>query len=202
MPRHLQRFLRNLALGRLTMAATPPVCNFGEKAPDFELPATDGRTYSLADLRGPKGTLVIFICNHCPYVKAIIDRLIRDARDLDALGVRTVAICSNDATTHPGDSFENMQRWAEEKAFPFPYLHDESQAVARAYGAVCTPDFFGYNADLALQYRGRLDASKTTLVEGARRELFEAMRQVAQTGNGPAEQIPSMGCSIKWKAAA
>lgn len=182
------------------MAATPPVCNFGEKAHDFELPATDGRRYRLADLQGPRGTVVVFICNHCPYVKAIIDRLIRDARDLEELGVATIAISSNDATAYPEDSFESMRRWAETKRFPFRYLHDESQEVARAYGAVCTPDFFGYNADLELQYRGRLDASKTTPVPDARRELYEAMRQVARTGRGPEHQIPSMGCSIKWKA--
>ena len=123
-------------------------------------------------------------------------------RDLAALGINTVAISSNDAASYPADGFNNMRRWAEEKGFPFKYLHDESQEVARAYGAVCTPDFFGYDADLGLQYRGRLDASKTTLVEGARRELYEAMRQVAETGRGPQEQIPSMGCSIKWKEAA
>ena len=198
----LKRFARNLAHGRVTMAATPPVCNFGEKAHDFTLPATDGRSYRLAELKGPKGTVIVFMCNHCPYVKTVIDRLIRDARDLQPLGVSVVAISSNDATTYPADSFDNMKRWAAEKAFPFKYLHDESQAVARAYDAICTPDFFGYNADLELQYRGRLDASKTTLVEGARRELFEAMMQVAETGKGPAEQVPSMGCSIKWKQAA
>lgn len=198
----LKRFARNLAHGRLTMAATPPVCNFGEQAHDFTLPATDGRSYRLDELKGPKGTVIVFMCNHCPYVKTVIDRLIRDAKDLQPLGVNLVAICSNDATSHPGDSFANMQRWAAEKAFPFNYLHDESQAVARAYDAVCTPDFFGYDAGLGLQYRGRLDASKTSLVEGARRELFEAMRQVAETGRGPAEQTPSMGCSIKWKQAA
>jgi peroxiredoxin len=198
----LKRFARNLAQGKVTMAAIPPVCNFGERAPDFTLPATDGRSYSLADLKGPRGTVVVFMCNHCPYVKAVIDRLIRDAGDLAALGVNTVAISSNDAASYPADGLENMRRWAEEKAFPFKYLHDESQAVARAYDAVCTPDFFGYDAELGLQYRGRLDASKTTLVEGARRELYEAMRQVAETGKGPAEQTPSMGCSIKWKQAA
>ena len=142
------------------------------------------------------------MCNHCPYVKAVIDRLIRDAKDLATLGVNTVAISSNDAASYPADGFDNMKRWAEEKGFPFKYLHDESQEVARAYGAVCTPDFFGYDADLGLQYRGRLDASTTTLVPDARRELYEAMRQVAETGRGPQEQVPSMGCSIKWKEAA
>jgi peroxiredoxin len=182
-----------------TLAATPPVCNFGEKAHDFTLPATDGRTYSLSDLNGPNGTLIVFMCNHCPYVKAVIDRLIRDANDLKALGVNTIAISSNDATAYPADSFENMRRWALEKRFPFPYLHDETQEVARAYGAVCTPDFFGYDAGLGLQYRGRLDESKRDQAPNARRELFEAMRQVAETGQGPKEQVPSMGCSIKWR---
>ena len=185
------------------MAAVPPVCDFGTPAPAFELPATDGRRYSLDELKGPKGTLVVFMCNHCPYVKAVIDRLIRDARELKELGINTVAISSNDVAAYPADSFDNMRRWAEEKRFPFPYLHDESQAVARAYGAVCTPDFFGYDADLKLQYRGRLDASKRdTAPADAKRELFEAMRQVAETGQGPAEQVPSMGCSIKWREAA
>lgn len=179
-----------------------PICEFGRPAPDFRLTATDGKTHALADIRGPRGTLIMFICNHCPYVKAVADRMVRDARDLMPLGIGIAAICSNDATTHPEDSFENMRRFAEQHGFPFPYLHDETQEVARAYGAVCTPDFFGYNADLGLQYRGRLDASKTQRVPDAERELVEAMRQVALTGKGPEEQIPSMGCSIKWKEAA
>ncbi len=183
------------------MAAQPPVCDFGWPAPDFALPGTDGRTHALSDIRGPRGTLVMFICNHCPYVLAILDKIVRDGRDLQALGVGVAAICSNDAATHPADSFDNMARMAAEKGFPFPYLHDESQSVARAYGAVCTPDFFGFDAGLGLQYRGRLDATRMTAT-GADlpRELFEAMRQVAETGAGPAEQVPSMGCSIKWKA--
>ncbi len=184
------------------MAATPPVCEFGWTAPDFALPATDGRTYALADIRGPKGTLVMFICNHCPYVLAVLDRILRDARDLAPLGIGTAAICSNDATTHPDDSFENMAAMAERHDFPFPYLHDESQEVARAYGAACTPDFFGFDAGLGLQYRGRLDASRARPGPAdLRRDLYEAMRQIAETGHGPAEQVPSMGCSIKWKAA-
>ena len=184
------------------MAATPPVCDFGWRAPDFTLPATDGQSYALADIAGPQGTLIMFICNHCPYVLAVIDRILRDGRDLQALGIGVAAICSNDATTHPADSFENMGRMAAEKGFPFPYLHDEDQSVARAYGAVCTPDFFGFDAGLGLQYRGRLDASRAqAAAPDSRRELFEAMRQVAETGHGPAEQTPSMGCSIKWKAA-
>ncbi|GGE57688.1 thioredoxin family protein [Actibacterium pelagium] len=182
------------------MAAVPPVCDFDWPAPDFTLPATDGQTYRLADLAGPKGTLVMFICNHCPYVLAVIDRIIRDAKELQAMGIGVAAICSNDATSHPADSFENMGKMATAKGVPFPYLHDEDQSVARAYDAVCTPDFFGFNADGRLQYRGRLDASRGQAgPEDLRRDLFEAMKQVAETGRGPAEQVPSMGCSIKWK---
>ena len=152
-------------------------------------------------MRGPNGTLVMFICNHCPYVKAVLDRIVRDASELKEHGIGAVAINANDPAAYPDDSFENMKRLAEAKQLPFPYLFDETQEVARAYGAVCTPDFFGYNKDLELQYRGRLDASKTTPVPGAIRELYEAMAQVAETGRGPEQQIPSMGCSIKWKAA-
>lgn len=183
------------------MAVETPVCDFGQPAVDFSLPGVDGGTWALADCVGAKGLLVMFICNHCPYVKAVRERLIRDARALRELGVGVVAINSNDATAYPDDSFEAMQQVAEQYGYPFPYLFDEDQRVARAYDAVCTPDFFGYNADLQLQYRGRLDASrKETAPEGTRRDLFEAMKQVAETGRGPAEQIPSMGCSIKWKA--
>ncbi|ROR34164.1 thioredoxin family protein [Inmirania thermothiophila] len=177
-----------------------PVCEFGKPAPDFALPGVDGRIWTRDACRGPKGLLVMFICNHCPYVKAIRERLIRDARDIQALGIGVVAISANDPTDYPEDSFENMKRVAETYGYPFPYLYDETQAVARAYGAVCTPDFFGYNADLELQYRGRLDAStRETAPPDARRELYEAMKQIAETGRGPEEQIPSMGCSIKWR---
>lgn len=178
-----------------------PICDFDRPAVDFRLPGVDGREYSLADCRGEKGTLVMFICNHCPYVKSVLDRIVRDARELEAHGVRSVAIMANDPADYPEDSFENMRRIARDMHFPFPYLLDESQAVAKAYGAVCTPDFFGYNAELGLQYRGRLDESRKEPVPGARRELFEAMKQVAETGRGPREQVPSMGCSIKWRAA-
>ncbi|GGL60960.1 thioredoxin family protein [Wenxinia marina] len=184
------------------MAATPPVCDFGWTAPDFTLPATDGRTYALSDIRGPNGTLVMFICNHCPYVLAVLDRIIRDATALQALGIGVAAICSNDADSHPADSFENMKKMAEERDFPFPYLHDEDQSVARAYDAACTPDFFGFDASDGLQYRGRLDESRNRpAAPDAQRELYEAMKLVAETGRGPADQVPSMGCSIKWKAA-
>ena len=176
-----------------------PVCDFGQAAIDFALPGVDGKTWTLADCRGEKGLLVMFICNHCPYVKSIRERLVRDTRELKALGVNSVAIMANDPSEYPEDSFENMRKVAAEFAFPFPYLIDETQEIAKAYGAVCTPDFFGYNADLELQYRGRLDESRKEPVAGARRDLFEAMKQVAETGEGPRDQIPSMGCSIKWR---
>jgi peroxiredoxin len=183
------------------MAAIPPLCDFGWKAPSFTLPGVDGRLHVLENLRGPKGTLIAFICNHCPYVKTIAGRLVRDAGELHGLGIATIAICANDARSHPEDSFDRMKDFARQHGFTFPYLHDESQAVARAYDAVCTPDFFGFNSKLELQYRGRLDASKATLVPDARRDLFEAMKLVSETGNGPREQTASMGCSIKWMAA-
>ena len=177
-----------------------PVCEFDKPAIDFNLPGVDGKTWTLESCKGPNGLLIMFICNHCPYVKAIRDRIVRDTRELKALGVNSVAIMSNDPSLYEEDSFENMQRIAAEFDFPFPYLLDETQEVAQAYGAVCTPDFFGYNADLGLQYRGRLDESrKDAAPEGVRRDLFEAMKQVAETGRGPADQIPSIGCSIKWK---
>ncbi|MBS1140238.1 MAG: hypothetical protein H6R13_1691 [Proteobacteria bacterium] len=181
------------------VALNPPVCDFGQPAIDFDLPGTDGRRHTLSSCRGANGLLVMFICNHCPYVKAIIDRLIRDCRELATHGIGCVAIMSNDVTAYPEDSPESMQQWAKELAFPFPYLYDENQSVARAYGAVCTPDFFGYNSQLELQYRGRLDASgRAPAPADARRELFEAMRKIALTGQGPSEQAASIGCSIKW----
>jgi len=176
-----------------------PVCDFGKAAPDFDLPGVDGRRWTRDQCMGEKGLLVMFICNHCPYVKAVLDRIVRDASELGALGVNTVAIMSNDPSDYPEDSFDNMRAVAERNDFPFPYLLDESQQVAKVYGAVCTPDFFGYNASRELQYRGRLDESrKEAASNDARRDLFEAMKLVATTGNGPSEQIPSMGCSIKW----
>lgn len=184
------------------MALETPVCDFGAPAIEFSLPGTDGQVWTLDKCRGENGLLVMFICNHCPYVQAVLDRIIRDARELKKLGINSVAISANDVENYPEDSFDNMQRVARENDFPFPYLFDESQSVADAYGAICTPDFFGYNKDLELQYRGRLDASrKQAAPADVRRDLYEAMKQVAETGHGPAEQIPSMGCSIKWRAA-
>ncbi|MBL6780065.1 MAG: thioredoxin family protein [Paracoccaceae bacterium] len=183
------------------MAQVPSVCDFGWKAPSFSLPATDGKTYDLSDVSGPNGTLVMFICNHCPYVLSVLDRIIRDAHDLQAMGVGVAAISANDVVAYPQDSFENMGKMAIEHGFPFPYLYDEPQDVARAYDAACTPDFFGFNRDLELQYRGRLDASgRNAGPSDLRRDLFEAMKLVAETGQGPKDQIASMGCSIKWKS--
>ncbi len=182
-------------------STTTPVCDFGRPAIDFDLPGTDGKRYSLASARGPRGLLVMFICNHCPYVKAVIHRLIRDTAELKAMGMNAIAIMANDPRDYPEDSWDNMVKIARELNFPFPYVLDETQEVAKAYGAVCTPDFFGFNARMELQYRGRLDASrKETAPDDVRRDLFEAMKQVALSGAGPAEQIPSIGCSIKWKA--
>jgi peroxiredoxin len=178
----------------------PPVCDFGAKAIDFKLLGTDGKIWSLEDCRGENGTVVMFICNHCPYVKAIQSLLVRDTRELLEFRIKSVAIMPNDTDSFPGDSYENMQAIAEKLDYPFPYLIDETQEVARGYGAVCTPDFFGYNSDLELQYRGRLDETNPSNSNpDARRELLEAMKQIAQTGKGPEDQIASMGCSIKWR---
>ncbi len=179
-----------------------PVCEFDTPAVDFSLPGIDGEVWTPEKARGENGLLVMFICNHCPYVKSIRDRLVRDTRELMEYGINSVAIMSNDPAEYEEDSFENMLKVAVEFDFPFPYLLDETQKVAKAYGAVCTPDFFGYNKALQLQYRGRLDASrKEAAAEDVKRDLFDAMKQVALTGRGPEQQIPSMGCSIKWKAA-
>jgi peroxiredoxin len=175
----------------------------GKPAPQFTLPATDGKTYSLSDVAGENGTVVVFICNHCPYVRAVADRLVADARTLMAEGIGFVAISSNDDKAFPADSFDKMKAFAESNGFPFPYLFDESQDVARAYGALCTPDFFGISKAGTVEYRGRLDVGKKDPPPaGAKRELVDAMRLIAGTGKGPAEQIPSVGCSIKWKEAA
>jgi peroxiredoxin len=171
----------------------------GWKARDFRLQGIDGKTYSLAEVRGPKGTLVVFICNHCPYVKASIDRIVAEAKALREIDIGTIAIMPNDTEAYPEDSFDNMKTFAARHGFTFPYVIDTTQEVARVYDAQCTPDFFGFNAQDELQYRGRLDASRMTPVPDVRRDLFEAMKLIAETGQGPKEQLPSMGCSIKWK---
>ncbi len=182
------------------MAISAPLCNFGWKAPDFELTDTFGAHKTLESLRGPNGLLLMFICNHCPYVKAIIDRICLDAIELQAMGIGVAAIMSNDTHAYPEDSFANMQTLAKHLEFSFPYLYDPNQEVARAYGAVCTPDFFGFNRDLELQYRGRLDSSGIApATPDARRELIEAMKEIVSTGHGPTEQAASIGCSIKWR---
>ncbi len=179
-----------------------PVCEFETPIVDFALPGVDGKIWTPELARGENGLLVMFICNHCPYVKSIRERMVRDTDELMEHGVSTVAIMSNDPAEYEEDSFENMRAVAEKFNFSFPYLLDETQEVAKAYGAVCTPDFFGYNKSMRLQYRGRLDESrKETAAATVRRDLFDAMKQVAQTGHGPEDQIPSMGCSIKWKTA-
>ena len=184
------------------MAAVPPVCDFGWKAPAFSLPGIDGKSYGFEDIAGPNGTLIMFICNHCPYVVAVEKRIARDAAELATLGVGVAAVCTNDANAYAGDGPDGLRDQAARAGFAFPYLIDEDQSVGRAYDAVCTPDFFGFNAAGELQYRGRLDASKSTAgPEDLRRDLFLAMKQIAETGEGPEDQIASMGCSIKWKAA-
>lgn len=184
------------------MAVSPPVCDFGAAWHEFALPAGDGQIYTLDQVAGTRGTLVMFICNHCPYVRSILDRILRDAHALMDQGIGVVAISANDADDYPEDGPANMARLSWTAGFRFPYLHDETQQVARAYRAECTPDFFGYNAGGQLQYRGRLDASgRLPGPENARRELYEAMMLIAETGSGPRDQVASMGCSIKWKAA-
>jgi peroxiredoxin len=181
------------------MAAQAPHADLGWRAAPFTLPATDGKTYSLADLKGERGTVVMFICNHCPYVVAMIDRAIETARELAELGIATIAICSNDAKRYPEDSFANMRAFALAHDFPFPYLHDAGQDVARAYEAVCTPDIYGFDEKLELAYRGRLDEGRTDPPrKGAPRELLDAMTMIVKTGKGPREQKASVGCSIKW----
>jgi peroxiredoxin len=186
------------------MALQTPALQLGAQPHDFKLKGTDGKTYTLKEVTGPKGTLVMFICNHCPYVKAIAARLAADMKALQAKGIGVVAIMPNDVTTHPDDSFENMQKFAAAQGFTFPYVIDETQSTAKAYGAVCTPDFFGYNNKGELQYRGRLDAVNPSkpATPDTKKELLEAMLQVAETGKAPAEQVPSIGCGIKWKQSA
>ena len=184
-------------------AVLTPTLDIGQKAVDFDLRATDGRRYRLDDVAGERGTLIMFICNHCPYVRAVVERLVADCRLLLAEGIGVAAIMANDTERYPDDSFDNMIRFAAAHRFPFPYLIDETQAIARAYGAVCTPDFFGFDAAGGLRYRGRLDAGRIEPPPpGAAHELLEAMRQIAATGHGPEEQLPSIGCSIKWRETA
>ena len=178
--------------------AESPICDFDLPAIDFELMGVDGKFYDLNSLKGPNGLLVMFICNHCPYVNSIIDQIILDTKELSGLGINSVGIMSNDSNEYEEDSFKNMKKISSDLNFPFPYLIDETQEVAKAFGAVCTPDFFGYNKNLELQYRGRLNESRKESVDGAKRELFEAMKEIAISGNGPSHQTPSMGCSIKW----
>jgi len=177
-----------------------PICDFGWQAPDFDLLGVDGKRYTFADIEGVNGTLVMFICNHCPYVKAVLDEIVRDVGDLKAKSVGVIGIMPNDVASYPEDSFDNMKRLSDQLNFPFPYVIDDSQQVGRAYGAVCTPDFFGFNNRRELQYRGRItEMSGLNPVPGAARDLFDAMKAIAQSGQGPENQIASMGCSIKWK---
>ena len=176
-----------------------PICDFGKKADNFELKSTDNKIISLNDVKGENGTLIMFICNHCPYVKAVIDNIAEDCKNLESYGIKSVAVCSNDVKNYPEDSFENMIKFSKNHNFNFPYLFDETQEIAKKYGAVCTPDFFGYNKDLELQYRGRMRELKDLKpITTGDSDLFKAMKKIAETGNGPKNQIPSMGCNIKW----
>ena len=182
------------------MPVQTPICDFGKKALPFELNSTDNKIISLEDIKGKNGTLIMFICNHCPYVKAITKEMVEDCAELKKIGVNSVAICSNDSVNYPEDSFENMIKFSNENKFSFPYLIDETQEVAKGYDAVCTPDFFGYNKNLELQYRGRLRELKNYVpVKDGDSELLQAMKKIAESGEGPIDQIPSAGCSIKWK---
>jgi peroxiredoxin len=196
----ITRYLTNRK--KIMVALETPVCDFGWKAPEFNLIGIDNEFYSFQDIRGPKGTLVMFICNHCPYVKSVIHRIVEDVTLLKEKGIGVIAIMSNDVNDPKygaEDSFDNMKLFSERNNFVFPYVYDETQSVGRKYNAVCTPDFFGFNANDELQYRGRLEESKMEIIPGAKKELLEAMMQVAETGSGPQDQIPSIGCSIKWK---
>jgi peroxiredoxin len=181
------------------MPIQTPICDFGQKAYDFKLKSTDNKILSLNDIKGENGTLIMFICNHCPYVKAVTRDIVEDCNELKKIGINSVAICANDSINFPEDSFENMIEFAKKNLFSFPYLVDETQEIAKKYEAVCTPDFFGYNKDLELQYRGRLRELKNLIpIRDDESDLRKAMRQVAETQKGPKNQIPSMGCSIKW----
>ena len=182
------------------MPIQTPICDFGQKAYDFELKSTDNKILSLNDIKGENGTLIMFICNHCPYVKAVTKDIVKDCTELKKFGINSVAICANDAENYPEDSFDNMIIFAKKNQFGFPYLSDETQKIARTYDAVCTPDFFGYNKDLKLQYRGRLRELKNLVpLRDGESDLFKAMKLIAETSKGPENQIPSMGCGIKWK---
>ena len=182
------------------MPIQTPICDFGQKAYDFQLKSTDNKILSLNDIKGKNGTLIMFICNHCPYVKAVTKDIVEDCKKLKDIGINSVAICANDAENYPEDSFENMIEFAKKNQFDFPYLVDETQEIAKTYDAVCTPDFFGYNKDLELQYRGRLRELKNLVpIREGESDLFKAMKQIADTGKGPENQTPSAGCSIKWK---
>ena len=194
---------KNINHKRFIMPAlTTPICDFGWKAPDFELIGTDNIKHSLTSVHGKNGTLVMFICNHCPYVKSVIHRIVEDCKVLQENGIGIIAVMSNDVNDPKyghEDSFDNMQVFANDNLFSFPYVYDETQEVGKNYDAVCTPDFFGFNKNNELQYRGRLEASQQQLIPDAPKELLEAMLQISKTGKGPQEQIPSIGCSIKWK---
>ena len=182
------------------MPIQTPICDFGKKAKAFELKSTDGKILKLDEIKGENGTLIMFICNHCPYVKAVTKDIVEDCNELKKIGINSIAICSNDAVNYPEDSFENMIKFSKENNFSFPYLTDETQEVAKQYDAVCTPDFFGYNKNLELQYRGRLrELKKLTPIRDGESDLLKAMKLVAETGLGPREQTPSAGCGIKWK---
>jgi peroxiredoxin len=184
------------------VALTTPICEFGWKAPDFNLQGVDGKSYSFSEIKGNNGTLVMFICNHCPYVKSVIHRIVEDISILNSKGIGAIAIMSNDVNDPKyghEDSFDNMKLFSQNNNFIFPYVYDETQEVGKKYDAVCTPDFFGFNSNNELQYRGRLEESKMEIIPNARKELLEAMIQIAETGKGPIDQIPSIGCSIKWK---
>ena len=182
------------------MPIKTPICDFNKKAENFELKSTNNKIVTLNDIKGHKGTLIMFICNHCPYVKAVIKDIVEDTNNLNSLGIKSVAISSNDVKNYPEVSFDNMIEFAKKNEFSFPYLNDESQEIAKIYDAVCTPDFFGYNKNLELQYRGRLrELKKLIPVRDGESDLFKAMKQIAKTGKGPESQIPSAGCGIKWK---
>ena len=182
------------------MPVQTPICDFNKKAFPFELKSTDNKIISLNDIKGENGTLIMFICNHCPYVKAVTKDIVNDCGELKKLGINSVAICSNDSIKYPEDSFENMIKFSIDNKFNFPYLIDETQEIAKSYDAVCTPDFFGYNKNLELQYRGRMRELKNlTPVREDESDLFKAMKQISETGQGPKDQIPSAGCGIKWK---